>query len=107
MYQTEATAYLCFAVGSLIATPDGERVVENLRIGDDVQTASGMAATIKWIGFQTVQKLRSGLRMQPVRISAGALGDGLPHSDLTVTADHGDHRRACDLRRRVGEWHDH
>ena len=27
--------------------------------------------------------------MQPVRIRAGALGNGLPHSDLTVTADHG------------------
>ena len=27
--------------------------------------------------------------MQPVRICAGALGDGLPNADLTVTADHG------------------
>ena len=25
----------------------------------------------------------------PVRFSAGSLGDGLPHTDLTVTADHG------------------
>jgi len=28
-------------------------------------------------------------RMEPVRIRAGALGDDLPHSDLTVSADHG------------------
>ena len=27
--------------------------------------------------------------MQPVRICAGALGGGLPHTDLVVTADHG------------------
>lgn len=27
--------------------------------------------------------------MAPVGIFAGALGDGLPHSDLTVMADHG------------------
>ena len=27
--------------------------------------------------------------MRPVRITAGALGEGLPHTDLVVTADHG------------------
>ena len=27
-------------------------------------------------------------RLAPVRIAAGALGEGLPHSDLMVTADH-------------------
>jgi hypothetical protein len=28
-------------------------------------------------------------RLMPVRFAAGSLGDGLPSSDLTVTADHG------------------
>jgi len=28
-------------------------------------------------------------RLMPVRFAAGSLGDGVPHSDLTVTADHG------------------
>ena len=30
-----------------------------------------------------------GARSEPVLIRAGALGQALPHSDLTVTADHG------------------
>jgi hypothetical protein len=89
-YQSQASAYLCFAAGTQIATPSGERVVEGLQIGDDVLTAEGRAVTVKWVGRQSV-KTRFGAveRLAPVRIRAGALGEGLPHSDLTVTADHG------------------
>ncbi|TBX22124.1 hypothetical protein TK43_12720, partial [Roseovarius sp. JS7-11] len=81
---------MCFAAGTQIATPSGERVVEGLQIGDDVLTAEGRAVTVKWVGRQSV-KTRFGAveRLAPVRIRAGALGEGLPHSDLTVTADHG------------------
>jgi hypothetical protein len=45
---------------------------------------------VKWIGRQTVNT-RFGFtaKLEPVRIKAGALGCGLPHSDLTVCADHG------------------
>ena len=79
----------CFAAGSLIATPDGERTVEDLGIGDSILTAGGRTVPVKWVGRQTVWKLRHRARSQPVRIRAGALGGGLPHRDLTVTADHG------------------
>ena len=80
---------VCFAAGSRIATPRGEAVVEALKIGDRVLTADGKAVPVKWIGRQTVHTLFAGPRTQPVRIRAGALGDGLPHADLTVTGDHG------------------
>jgi len=79
----------CFAEGTLISTAQGPRPVENLSIADTIYTASGRPCDVKWIGRQTVYKLFCGQRMQPVRIQAGALGDGLPHTDLTVTADHG------------------
>ena len=79
----------CFAEGTLIATPAGEVAVETLKIGAMVTTAEGCDVPVKWLGQQTRHKLFSGTHMQPVRIHAGALGDGLPHSDLTVTADHG------------------
>lgn len=79
----------CFAAGTGIRTPDGDRPVETLRIGDTIQTAEGSLGAVKWIGRQTVEKRRAGPRMQPVLIRAGALGDGLPERDLTVTADHG------------------
>ncbi|NKX44719.1 Hint domain-containing protein [Roseicyclus persicicus] len=79
---------VCFAAGTGIATPNGERAVETLAIGDGILTADGRCVEVIWIGRQIVQKIFAGDRMMPVRIRAGALGEGLPHSDLTVTADH-------------------
>lgn len=81
---------VCFAAGSLIATPKGERAVETLAIGDLVTTADGRTVPVKWIGRQTVQKFFTPAdQFAPVRITAGALGDGLPHADLRLTACHG------------------
>ncbi|WP_420396764.1 Hint domain-containing protein [Nioella sp.] len=81
---------LCFAAGSLIATPAGEVAVERLRIGDTVLTAEGCTVPVKWIGRQTVMtRFGPAERLMPVRFAAGSLGAGLPNADLTVTADHG------------------
>ncbi|GGX63595.1 hypothetical protein GCM10007385_35940 [Tateyamaria omphalii] len=80
---------LCFAAGSMIATPEGERAVEMLRIGDLVQTEQGHDVKVLWIGRQTVHTAHAPLRMEPVRIAKGALGENVPHHDLVVTADHG------------------
>ncbi|WP_323764321.1 Hint domain-containing protein [Marinovum sp.] len=79
----------CFAEGTRIATADGDRAVEALEIGDLVLTATGATVPVRWIGRQTLHRAVMGARFQPVRIRAGALGDCLPHADLTVTADHG------------------
>jgi Hint domain-containing protein len=80
---------ICFAKDTRIATPTGETAVDALSIGDTIINSDGTCVAVKWIGCQTVHKLFSGPRMQPVRIRAGILGDDLPHSDLIVTADHG------------------
>ncbi|WP_306046725.1 Hint domain-containing protein [Nioella sp. MMSF_3534] len=80
----------CFAEGTRIATPTGESVVEALRIGDTVCVLGGREVEVKWIGRQTIfTRFGPAERLMPVRIAAGSLGDGLPHTDLTVTADHG------------------
>lgn len=80
---------ICFAAGTLIATPDGERAVEMLSIGDLVTTADGDAVPVKWTGRQTFHtRLCSPERIAPVRITAGALGNGLPHADLLLTSCH-------------------
>ena len=85
-----STPYMyCFAAGTQITTANGSAAVETLSIGDAITTATGQIVPVKWVGRQTLNKWAHGPHMQPVRISAGALGDGLPHSDLTVTADHG------------------
>ena len=86
---TSAPYLFCFAAGTLIATDQGEQTVETLNIGDPILTHDGRMASVKWIGRQTVStRFNPAERLQPVRVSAGALGNGLPHSDLTVTADH-------------------
>ncbi|ASP22311.1 Hint domain protein [Antarctobacter heliothermus] len=79
----------CFLAGTTIATPGGSSAVEDLRIGQPILTADGRVVPVRWIGRQIIHKSFSGSKAQPVRLRAGALGDGLPHSDLTVTADHG------------------
>lgn len=79
----------CFAEGTLIATPEGERAVETLGIGDEILTADGRTVAVKWLGRQTLRKFLNAARIQPVRIRAGGLGDGLPRRDLTVTGEHG------------------
>ncbi|WP_135507568.1 Hint domain-containing protein [Roseovarius aestuariivivens] len=80
---------VCFAAGTLIARPDGETAVEDLEIGDLVMTADGNAVPVKWVGRQTVHKIFTPAeRFEPVRVTAGALGQGLPHRDLVLTADH-------------------
>jgi hypothetical protein len=82
-------ASVCFAAGTRIATPKGERTVEALVIGDPILTADGRTVPVKWIGRQTVHKLFTPPeRFAPVRVAAGALGDGLPRRDLVLTADH-------------------
>lgn len=79
----------CFLTGTGIATANGVCAVEDLQIGDLVLTADGQTVPVKWIGRQAVAtQFGPAERRMPVRVRAGALGDGLPVRDLTLTADH-------------------
>lgn len=86
-YATQDAAITCFAAGTMIATPTGERCVETLNIGDVITTAAGGTTKVLWLAQQTITA-RHGMtaKRAPVRILAGALGN---HTDLIVTADHG------------------
>ncbi|WP_118137724.1 Hint domain-containing protein [Oceanicella sp. SM1341] len=80
---------VCFAEGTLIAVPGGERPVQELGPGDPVLTADGRVVAAKWVGRRTVHKMFCPRdRFEPVRIRAGALGGGAPHSDLVLTPEH-------------------
>jgi len=79
---------LCFYPGTFIATPGGETAVEDLRPGDMLLTRDG-PALLRWVGRSEVDTRFAGrLRSLPVRISAGALGAGLPKRDLLLSPDH-------------------
>lgn len=81
---------VCFTSGTLIKTLSGEVPVEMLQAGDHVLTMDAGYQPIRWIGSR---QLRSGdlvanPKLRPVRIRAGALGNGQPESDLTVSRQH-------------------
>lgn len=79
----------CFTAGTRIATPDGPRAVETLEAGDLVLTASGAAQPVKWLGETNVDtRLTHPAKVNPICITAGALGGGLPEQDLLLSADH-------------------
>lgn len=80
---------VCFCQGTSIRTPAGDRSIENLAVGDEVLNASGAAVRITWIGRQTRHpQIAKMLHDLPIRITAGALGNGLPQRDLYVSPDH-------------------
>lgn len=86
---TNASYTVCFAAGTAITTPCGSKAVETLAIGDLITTQDGRAVPVKWIGRQSLHRAFTPVdRFEPVRVAAGALGGGLPHTDLVLTSDH-------------------
>lgn len=82
----------CFTRGTLIETPQGSVPIENLKEGDLVNTRSG-PKPIKWIGKRSLKGMsqwKGSARLQnyPVRIMKGAIGDGVPARQLSVSPWH-------------------
>jgi hypothetical protein len=80
----------CFLQGTVIRTSSGEVPVEELRIGDLVETVSGQALPIRWIGRQSFKTSRAAWResVMPIRVARGALGPQMPHRDLYLSPGH-------------------
>lgn len=80
----------CFTKGTLIETPGGPLPIEILRVGDRVMTEDHGPQEIRWIGERHLcaAALAAQPNLRPIRIRAGALGQGLPYSDLTVSPQH-------------------
>ncbi len=80
----------CFAAGTRIETEQGPVPVEALSIGDRVVVRDGRCQPIVWIGERMVNCARHKRpeTVWPVRVSAGALGAGLPARDLWLSPDH-------------------
>ena len=80
----------CFTTGTLIATPDGEKPVEALQVGDRVHTRDNGIQKIVWTGRKDLDSaaLKAMPELRPVRIKKGALGRGLPERDMLVSPNH-------------------
>jgi hypothetical protein len=80
----------CLLKGTNVSTPSGERAVEDLQIGEEVDTLSGLR-TIKWIGHNKFTKddgrpwLRS---VMPIRVARFAIDERSPHRDLYLSPEH-------------------
>jgi hypothetical protein len=86
---TDTITCICFTAGTLIATPDGNVAVEALKRGDLVLTTDGRAVPVGWLGRQTVSTVFGDpLRVLPIRIKAGAIGENVPSRDLLLSPDH-------------------
>ena len=84
------TNVVCFTAGTLIGTLLGPVRVEDLKAGDDVLTLDTGTQKIRWIGSTHRDSIDLAVdpKLRPVRISAGALGEGLPAQDLLVSRQH-------------------
>lgn len=76
------TTVPCFVKGTRIRTPDGEKLVENLEVGDLVDTRDHGPQPIRWIGNRTVPAKDNHT---PIVIEAGTFGH---HDRLVVSPQH-------------------
>lgn len=82
---------VCFLRGTRIATPNGDRKIEDLKTGDFVLANFGGACPIKAI--RSFSHVRSDAAPwsdleKPVRVVQGALDDNVPQRDLYLTSAH-------------------
>lgn len=82
----------CFCAGTLIATPEGERLVETLQAGDHVVDWWGQWHEIRWIGISRLgAEQLSGMgrqKLHPVVIPPNSFGPGRPYCELRVSPQH-------------------
>ena len=86
----QAMGVPCFCRGTTILTERGEIAVEDLSVGDLVVTRDNGLQPIRWIGSRALDgaALAAAPKLNPIRIRAGALGQGLPRQDLLVSPQH-------------------
>jgi hypothetical protein len=79
---------ICYLPGTRILTAKGEVNVENLVQGDLVVTRGVGLSPVKWVGRQSFSPSFLTRDRLPVCIAPGALGAGLPVTELRVSPGH-------------------
>jgi hypothetical protein len=82
----------CLLRGTTIRTADGDRKIEDLKIGDLLPTKFGGTRPIRWIArypFKKSDPAKPWVKsVQPIRIARSALAPNVPENDLYVTSGH-------------------
>lgn len=81
---------MCFLRGTSISTPRGEICIEDLHIGDQVETARGKPMEIRWIGRHVYKRstLAWDAGIVPIRVARYALDQTAPRRDLYISPGH-------------------
>lgn len=90
LHKGNDVALVCFTRGTLIKTEHGALPIEGLHEGDLVLCGDGVLRPIRWIGSRKLDKddLARKPEWKPVIIQAGALGEGMPTRDLSLSPQH-------------------
>lgn len=91
-FADQTLSVACFAGGTPILTPDGERPIEQLRAGDLVMTLDG-PAPLRWLGHRAIgfapgANGGANASARPIAVTAGAFGDGLPRQEVRFSPEH-------------------
>ncbi|ABD56598.1 Hint domain-containing protein [Jannaschia sp. CCS1] len=89
-FQNIETVIPCFTPGCRVATARGTSKVEDLRVGDLIETHDNGLQAVRWIGAKTLTQidLARAPHLRPIRIRTGALGPGVPNRDMEVSPQH-------------------
>lgn len=81
---------VCFTRGTKIKTPEGEKLIENLTVGDRVWTLDSGAQEIRWIGEKSFSPIDLAMqsKLRPIIVRKDALGKDMPTDDLYVSPQH-------------------
>lgn len=81
---------VCFTADVMIETDRGMVRAGDLVVGDLVRTRDAGLQPIRWTGSRhyTPAQLEAAPQIRPIRIAAGALGEGVPSADLIVSPQH-------------------
>lgn len=87
---TFVSVVVCFARGSRILTPQGERPVETLAAGSMVVCGDGLQRPVRWAGSRQLgaAELAQRPELNPVRLRKDALGTDAPARDLLLSPQH-------------------
>ncbi len=86
-FTQENTGVVCFTSGTAIRTPRGDILIDDLRVGDLVNTMDNGPQPIRWIGMRHIgsNDLTANETLRPVLIPRGFLG---AERDLFVSRQH-------------------
>lgn len=80
----------CFVAGTLIDTPQGARLVEDLQAGDMVLTRDNGPQRLVWTGRREIDLFGHVdlAAFRPVRLCKDALAPGVPERDILLSPQH-------------------